>query len=233
MENFSILLGKKGNRGLLAARSLAGFLGLVTNFYAISHLPLANANIITKIGPFLVLFFSAYFLKEKVRKIQIVGFIISFASLFLIIKPTLDFDILPSAAALLSAVSAGIAYTLVRALGNRKENPSTIIFIFSLVSVVGAFPLMMANYVKPSFTELLILFSIGVFATFGQFGLTYAYKYSKASEVSIYTYSSIIFTTILGYLFFGEIPDTLTIIGATIIVLVAIKLYFVFKKETD
>ena len=42
------------------------------------YLPLANANIITKISPFVVLFFSAYFLKEKVRKIQIVGFVVEF-----------------------------------------------------------------------------------------------------------------------------------------------------------
>ena len=233
MDNFSVLLGKKGNRLMLIGRSLAGFLGLITNFYAISYLPLANANIITKISPFVVLFFSAYFLKEKVRKIQIVGFVVSFLSLILIIKPSLDFDILPSASALSSAIFAGIAYTLVRALGNRKEHPSTIIFIFSLVSVLGSFPLMMMNYVRPTFTEFLILLSIGVFATFGQFGLTYAYKYSKASEVSIYTYSSIIFTIILGYLFFGEIPDILTIVGGIIIILVAIKLYFVFKKSDD
>ena len=128
-------------------------------------------------------------------------------------------------------VCAGIAYTLVRVLGNRKENPSTIVFVFSLISVVGIFPFMMMNYVQPNFKELLILLSIGVFATFGQFGLTYAYKYSKASEVSIYNYSSIVFTVILGLLFFGEIPDILTILGGIIIIAVAIKLYFVFKEK--
>ena len=90
---------------------------------------------------------------------------------------------------------------------------------------------MMMNYVQPNFKELLILLSIGVFATFGQFGLTYAYKYSKASEVSIYNYSSIVFTVILGLLFFGEIPDILTILGGIIIIAVAIKLYFVFKEK--
>lgn len=233
MKNFSVLLGKKGNRLMLFVRALSGFLGLITNFYAISHLPLANANIITKMSPFIVLFFSAYFLKEKVRKIQVVGFIISFLSLFLIIKPTLNFNILPSLSALLSAFCAGVSYTLVRALGNRKENPSTIIFIFSLFSILGTFPLMITSYVQPTFFEFLVLLSIGIFATFGQFGLTYAYKYSKASEVSIYSYSSIIFTTILGYFFFLEMPDILTVIGGFMIVFVAIKLYFVFKNSDD
>ena len=231
MKSLSVLLGQKGNRLCLVGRSVAGLLGVITNFYAIAHLPLANANILNKLSPFVVLFLSAYFLKERLRKIQVAGFFISFIGVILIIKPTLDFNILPSVSALLSAVCAGIAYTLVRVLGNRKENPSTIVFVFSLISVVGIFPFMMMNYVQPNFKELLILLSIGVFATFGQFGLTYAYKYSKASEVSIYNYSSIVFTVILGLLFFGEIPDILTILGGIIIIAVAIKLYFVFKEK--
>lgn len=229
--DFKILLGKKGNRRYLLGRSIAGLLGVIANFYAISHLPLANANIINKLSPFVVLFFSAVFLKEKIRKIQIAGFIISFIGVILIVKPTFDFTIIPSIMALLSAIFAGMAYTFVRYLGNRNENPSTIVFVFSVISVIGMFPLMMMDFVMPNMRELLILLSIGVFASFGQFGLTYAYKFSKASEVSIYNYSSIIFTIILGFLFFGEIPDMLTIIGGIIIVLVAIKLYFVFKKE--
>ena len=231
MKSFGVLLGQKGNRRYLIGRSVAGLLGVVTNFYAIAHLPLANANILNKLSPFVVLFLSAYFLKEKLRKIQVAGFFISFFGVMLIIKPTLDFDILPSLSALASAVCAGTAYTFVRTLGNRKENPSTIVFVFSLISVLGIFPFMMADFVVPTFKEFLILLSIGVFATFGQFGLTYAYKYSKASEVSIYTYSSIIFTVILGFIFFGEIPDILTVIGGAIVIAVAVKLYYVFKEK--
>ena len=92
---------------------------------------------------------------------------------------------------------------------------------------------MMMDFVMPTFTQFLVLISIGVFASFGQFGLTYAYKYSKASEVSIYAYSSIIFTLILGILFFGEIPDLFEIIGGIIVIAVAIKLYFVFREEKE
>lgn len=229
--DISVLLGQKGNRIFLVGRSVFGLLGVITNFYAIAHLPLANANILNKLSPFVVLFLSAYFLREKLRKIQVAGFFISFFGVILIIKPTLDFNILPSLSALASAVFAGAAYTMVRHLGTKRENPNTIVFIFSLISVIGIFPFMMMNYVQPSFKELMILLSIGVFATFGQFGLTYAYKFSKASEVSIYTYSSIIFTVILGFIFFGEIPDLLTVIGGIIVTAVAVKLYFVFKEK--
>ncbi len=232
-KNFADLLGKKGNRKFLFLRAFTGLLGVIGNFYGITYLPLANANIITKLSPFIVLFFSAYFLKKKIRKIQVAGFFISFFGLILIIRPTLDFNILPSLGALTSAVCGGAAYTLVRHLGNRKENPNTIVFVFSMISVLGMFPLMMMDFVRPTFYQLLILISIGIFASFGQFGLTYAYKYSKASEVSIYSYSSIIFTLILGFMFFGEVPDLLEIIGGTIVVAVAVKLYFVFKEEKE
>lgn len=232
-KNFMDLLGKKGNRKFLLGRSIAGLLGVITNFYAIANLPLANANIITKLSPFVVLFFSAYYLKEKVRGIQVAGFFLSFFGLILIIRPTLDFNILPSLSAVASAVCGGAAYTLVRHLGNRKENPNTIVFVFSLISVLGMFPLMIMDFVVPTLTQLMILLSIGVFASFGQFGLTYAYKYSKASEVSIYAYSSIIFTLVLGFFFFNEVPDMYEVIGGLIVIAVAVKLYFVFKGEKE
>ena len=134
---------------------------------------------------------------------------------------------LPGLAGILSAASAGIAYTLLRYLKDR-ESPDTIIFYFSLISVVFTAPFALAEYVQPTFIQLGLLLATGVFASVGQFGITYAYKYAKATEVSIYNYSAIVFGIILGFIFFGEIPDTLSLLGGAIIIAVA---FYIFKHN--
>ncbi len=81
------------------------------------------------------------------------------------------------------------------------------------------------NFVKPTPVELLLLVGIGLTAAMGQFGLTYAYTYAPASEVSVYNYTIIVSGLIAGYILFGEIPDVFSFIGGTIIILTAIFLY--------
>ncbi len=124
-------------------------------------------------------------------------------------------------------IASGVAYTLLRYLKD-KESPDTIIFYFSLISVVFTAPFALAEYVQPTFIQLGLLLATGVFASVGQFGITYAYKYAKATEVSIYNYSAIVFGIILGFIFFGEIPDTLSLLGGAIIIAVA---FYIFKHN--
>ncbi len=170
---------------------------------------------------------SAGFLKEKIDNKQILSIIITFLGALLVIKPEFSLEMLPSLSGIMSAASAGIAYTLLRYLKD-KESPDTIIFYFSLISVVFTAPFALAEYVQPTFTQLGLLLATGVFASVGQFGITYAYKFAKATEVSIYNYSAIVFGIILGFIFFGEIPDTLSLLGGAIIIAVA---FYIFKHN--
>ena len=89
-------------------------------------------------------------------------------------------------------------------------------------------PLVLMDYVHPTPTQLFFLLATGVFAAVGQFGVTYAYKYSKATEVSIYTYSAIVFGIVLGFIFFDEIPDLLSLAGGALIIAVA---FYMFKHN--
>ncbi len=223
------ILERKENLKFLLARSLLGLLGVVLYFFAINNLYLADSSMLNKLSPFFVTFFAWLFLKEKLSKFQIIALIIAFFSALLIIKPKFDLTVLPAFAGFLSAMFAGAAYTLVRFLGSR-EKPATIVFFFSLVSVIVMFPLMMMNFEMPSFIQLLFLLGTGIFAAIGQFGLTLAYKYAKASEVAIYNYTNIIFSAIIGYFLWKEISDTWSIIGGVIVILTSVGV-FVYNKN--
>lgn len=221
------MFGRRENQLALLARSIFGLAGVVLNFYAIANLTLADSSMLGKLSPIFVTIMACIFLKEKIDNKQILSIIITFLGALLVIKPEFSLEMLPSLSGIMSAASAGIAYTLLRYLKD-KESPDTIIFYFSLISVVFTAPFALAEYVQPKFTQLGLLLATGVFASVGQFGITYAYKYAKATEVSIYNYSAIVFGIILGFIFFGEIPDTLSLLGGAIIIAVA---FYIFKHN--
>lgn len=221
------MFGRRENQLALLARSSFGLAGVVLNFYAIANLTLADSSMLGKLSPIFVTIMACIFLKEKIDSKQILSIIITFLGALLVIKPEFSLEMLPSLAGILSAAASGVAYTLLRYLKD-KESPDTIIFYFSLISVVFTAPFALAEYVQPTFIQLGLLLATGVFASVGQFGITYAYKFAKATEVSIYNYSAIVFGIILGFIFFGEIPDTLSLIGGAIIIAVA---FYIFKHN--
>ncbi|WP_294727184.1 DMT family transporter [uncultured Fusobacterium sp.] len=221
------MFGRRENQLALLARSSFGLEGVVLNFYAIANLTLADSSMLGKLSPIFVTIMACIFLKEKIDSKQILSIIITFLGALLVIKPEFSLEMLPSLAGILSAAASGVAYTLLRYLKD-KESPDTIIFYFSLISVVFTAPFALAEYVQPTFIQLGLLLATGVFASVGQFGITYAYKFAKATEVSIYNYSAIVFGIILGFIFFGEIPDTLSLLGGAIIIAVA---FYIFKHN--
>lgn len=218
--------GKKENQKFLLTRAILGFLGVVLNFYAITNLKLADSQILNRISPVWVSLFALLFLKERLTKTQMISIVVALFGSILVIKPEFSFGKLPAIAGFTSSITAGASYTIVRYLRSR-EKPMIIIFYFSLISLLLSFPLMLTNFVWPSAFELMVLLLTGIFAAFGQFGLTHAYKYAPASEVSIYTYTGIIFAVIIGFFMWREIPDLLTIFGGILIILSG---YIVYRR---
>ncbi len=226
------LWGRPENRKFLILRSLLGLSGVFLYFFAISNMNLADSSMLNKISPFFVTIFSFLFLREKIFKQQVLALIVVFAASLLIIKPEFKLSVLPALSGFLSAIFAGAAYTTVRFLGVRNEKPQVIVFYFSLISVIVVLPFFLMNLNLPDFGTLIRLFLIGTFAAGGQFGLTYAYKYAKASEVSIYNYTNILFAGIMGFLIWKEIPDNLSMAGSIIIIAASVYIFMYNRKKS-
>lgn len=108
----------------------------------------------------------------------------------------------------------------------------TIIMHFSTFCVLACIPFMIFDFVMPTFKELLLLLLIGVFGGFGQIALTYAYRLATAAEISIYNYSGIVFSIILGYVFLGEVLDVTSVIGCALVIIAALITYIFSGKKT-
>lgn len=222
----------KGALLFLFMRSIAGSIGVVGNFYAIDRLVLSDASILNKMSPFFSIVFSLLLLKEKIKLVPLLAIIGAFLGSMLIVKPGFDFaKMAPTLAGFLGGVGAGFAYACVRKLGNMKCNGKIIVLFFSAFSTLLILPFMITNYNPMTMKQFLLLCSTGVCAACGQFTITAAYYHAPAREISIYDYTQIIFSTTLGFVFFGMIPDMLSITGYTVIVSMAILNYVYNLKK--
>ncbi|WP_187370475.1 MULTISPECIES: DMT family transporter [Virgibacillus] len=210
------LFGRKENQKILLLRSSLGAIGIVLYFYAIDHLVLSDADMLNKLSPFLTIIFAAIFLKERTRVFQVVAIIIAFIGTLFIIKPEFSLDTVPYLAGFLSAVFAAGAYTVLRVLGS-KEQYYTVVFYFSFFTTMILLPFVILFYQTMSWQQWVYLLAAGVFATVGQFGITIAYKYAPAKEISIFFYSTVVYSALISIILFDQIPDILSIIGYVII----------------
>lgn len=207
------------NKKLLILRSTFGLLGVAAYFYSISKLPLANSAILNKLSPIFVLIFASLILGEKIKKLQIPALIISVFGIALVIKPGINTNFAVQIIGLSSAVFAGMAYTVVRKL-REYDSPETIVFYFCLLSSLAMLPFFVTEgFVMPTPRGWISAILLGIFATLAQLSLTKAYRHAPAGELSIYSYSNIIFSAIIGLILWNEIPDSLSIIGGILIIL--------------
>ncbi|WP_314549289.1 DMT family transporter [uncultured Gemella sp.] len=209
--------------GVLISRSVFGTIGLVFNFYAISHISLADSTIIQKLSPFVIIILSYIFFKEKMTRFQLTAIIIAFIGVGFIIKPTGNGLIsLGAFAALLGAFCSGVAYTCVRYLGTHNVSGEFIIFFFSSLSTLLLLPYLIFDYREMSIYQLSMLILAGASATIGQYGVTFAYRYAAAKNISVFDYSQVLFSGILGFIFFSELPDLQSLIGYIIVISIGI-----------
>ncbi|SHI45210.1 DMT family transporter [Pseudobutyrivibrio xylanivorans] len=213
----------KGNRLDVFMRCLFGTIGLISNFYAIDRLGIADANMLNKLSPFFAILLSIIILKEVPNRFDILTTIIAFIGALFIIRPTGSFTaVFPALIGLLGGFGAGTAYVFVRKVGKKGVKTPIIVFCFSLFSCIVTLPYLIFYYTPMSAKQLLFLILAGVSASLGQFSITNAYKYAPAKEISVFDYTQVIFAALLGIIFLGEVPEVLSIIGYAIIICVAI-----------
>ena len=206
------------NLPLLVVRSTAGTVGILCNFYAVDHLVLSNASILNKMSPFFVLIFSYLFLKETITVPQLLAILTAFGGSLFVVQPNFaNADLVPSLIGLLGGMGAGLAYSMVRVLGLRGERSTFIVFFFSAFSCLATLPALLFHYTPMTWKQLLMLLLAGASATAGQFGVTLAYKYAPSREVSVYDYSQVLFSALLGFLLFGDLPDHWSVLGYVLI----------------
>lgn len=214
-EGFHI---KKASWPGLLCRCVCGTTGLICNFYAIDRLNIADANILNKLSPFFAIITSYFILKEKADKVEWACVITAFTGALFVIKPSFQVEFFYALVGVIGGLGAGVAYTFVRKLGQQGERGPVIVMCFSLFSTLVTLPFFIGQYKPMTSKQLLFLLLAGISATGGQLSITKAYTKAPAKEISVFDYSQVIFAAMLGFIFLGQIPDWLSVIGYVIII---------------
>ena len=208
----------------LFGRSFFGFLGLITLFYASSHAAQGDVTVLNKLSPIFVTLLAAVFMKEKLSPIQIPALALSVIGAFIVFRPSFQSDPFPLVVALLSAITSGVAYTFLGYFKGKVDG-ITVIMHFSTFSVFGSLPFVISNFVMPDPRQFMLLMLISLFGSLGQVFITYAYRFAPASEISIYNYSGILFSIVLGAAILGEPVKSTSILGGALVAIASIMVY--------
>ena len=221
----------KGDLKFLFLRSICGTVGIVCNFYAIDHLVLSDANMLNKLSPFFTIIFSYFLLKERLTLFQGIAVVVAFMGALFIIKPTGNMTDPAALIGMLGGAGAGAAYSFVRVLGKRGVNGKLIVMFFSAFTCVFALPFLIGHFAPMKWWQVAAMIGAGFGGAGGQIFVTKAYFYAPAKEISVFVYSQIMFSALMGFLVLGQKPDMLSLCGYMIICTTAVCMYFYNKNR--
>ena len=231
---------KGGKPFLLFMRGFIGFVALLAFFYNITTIPLAEAITFTKTAPIFTAIFAFFLLKERLRLSAWIGVFIGFLGILFIIQPNIEID-KNDMLGVFSGVFAGLAYTSIREL-KKYYDTKIIVLSFMLTGSIGPlilmiisefysnsnFDFMFAEFIMPTPIMWIYIIILGILATASQFALTKAYSYTKAGIVGTISYSSIIFSLIIGLLMGDNLSNYYVLLGMCLVILSGI---IVTKKD--
>ncbi len=237
---FGFLVWRQGDGlSLMRTRRLGGhlFRGVIGNmsmmvlFLSIAWLPLADATALSFATPLFITILSIPLLGELVGWHRWGAVIIGFIGVIVMTDPSLDW-FRPGAGAgaamgVLNAFTGGLMMVTIRQLG-RTENPVTIVFYFAVIGCLLFGAMLPFVWVTPTGWAWLGLAAVGLFGSTFQLTLTHAYRHAPASSLAPFGYAAILWSTLLGYLLWGDLPGPRILAGAAIVI--SSGLYILYRE---
>ena len=210
--------------GLQLVRSLLLLITTVLFFTGISLIPLVDASAIMFMAPIMVTALSVPLLREPVGPHRWAGVVIAFAGALLIIRPGTG---VMQAGALLP-LGAALTYAFYQ-IATRKlshaDPPLTTLFYTASLSTVLTSAVVPFFWVAPDLQGWVIMVTVGILGGIGHFALIKAVTAAPPVAVAPFSYSSVIWATLFGFLVFGDLPDYWTVIGAAVIIASGLYIY--------
>jgi drug/metabolite transporter (DMT)-like permease len=205
------------NRKLLLLRGFFGTVALYTFFLTIQNMPLASAVTIQYLSPIFTTILAMFLLREKVKSVQWLFFLVSFAGVLFIKGFDTRISLFYLGVGIISAFFSALAYNMVRSL-KEKEEEIVVVLHFQIFGAVAGMVFSVFNWVMPSGKDLIYLLLSGVFTHLGQLNLTRSLHREAVASVSILNYTGLIYALAFGFLFFGETFSLQALVGICLVV---------------
>ncbi|HBV4278044.1 TPA: DMT family transporter, partial [Klebsiella pneumoniae] len=215
-------------------RGFSGTGGMYFNYLALVSISLADATALSYAAPLFTVIMAALLLKERVRFSRWLGVIVGFSGILFMLSASLTASgSLFAGGHLQSGMALGVAFALLAALCtatsniqirflNGIEKPGAIVFYFSLMTTLIGLATSLFGWVRPTPSQLLLLVGCGFFGGMAQILVTLSLRFTDASLLAPFDYTTLVWSMVIGYLFLNSLPGSSTLIGAGIVALAGI-----------
>jgi len=209
---------------VVRALCLAG--STITNFIAIQHLQLAETVSIGFAAPLAIAALAGPLLGEWIDARRWIAILVGFAGVIVVASPDPG-NLNPYVLMSLGAMAFNTAYTLITRKLSGVDDPRVMVLMANIVPIVIFLPAMPWVWQAPdSLAIWALLASIGLGATIGHIFLVRAYALGEAPIVAPFTYSQLLWMTLIGYFLFDDVPALHTLAGAGVVVVSGIYLLY-------
>ena len=209
------------------ARAVIGGFAMLCGFYALANMELADVTALGFTTPLFATVLAVFFLKESVRWRRWTAIAVGFAGVLLMVRPGASAFEPVALIALLCALLIAIALILVKKVP-QSDSQVAMLFYFCVCALVISAPLALSVWTDPSPLQWAKMAAIGCIGIGAQYFLIRAFQVADASFVAPFDYSRLLFAAALGFLLFGELPDSWSVAGALII---AVSTFYIARRE--
>ncbi len=209
-------------------RSVIGLTAMSLMFWSFHLLPLGTAIAFNFTSPLFLTALSVPLLGERVGLFRWMAVAVGFGGTLIMLRPTGDVFEMGTLVALGAAVCQSLAMVTIRQL-SRTEPPTTIVFYFTLITTLLCALAQPFVWVTPRGWDWLLLAGCGLTGGVAQLFMTRAYAMAPAAVVAPFNYAALLFALLFGWMFWDEIPDAWTLVGAAV---VAASGLYILHRET-
>ena len=203
--------------GLHVFRSLAGSVCQLLFFFAVQKMPLMDSVLLSNAAPLFIPLIVWVWLKKSVQPAVWGSLLIGLVGICLIIRPGPEMFSNPAAlVALAAAVFSALALVSTNLL-SETEPPLRILFYNFGVSTLVLLPICAFVWKTPVAMDWLYLLGVGGFYAATQYLIILAYQHASAAEISPFNYTVVVFSGLLGWIFFHDVPDWISVLGTLLI----------------
>jgi drug/metabolite transporter (DMT)-like permease len=211
---FALRTERRGLHLLRGAALLGSSLFFISG---LRYLPIAEASATGFVSPLFVTALSIIFLGEKVGLRRWIATALGLLGVIIILRPGTGAFHPAAFFPLVSALAWACTLIMTRMLSGSERAVTTMTYS-SIAGVCILSTLVPFVWVAPTWHDILFGVFIGVASTAGQWIVVLAFRYADASVLAPFSYTQLLWVSILGFLVFGEVPDIWTITGAAFIV---------------
>ena len=204
----------------LTLRAIYGIISMYLTFWCASAMDIGDATALFNLAPTFTMIYAHFAMGERFDRKQGLLVVLAFVGGLFVVKPSFhNVNLVPALAAVLCGMIGGLAHAYVRKLNayNKVEGNAVILYNYTFSAIVELL-LCLRVFVIPAPGQLVWLLAAGGFCFLTQVCMNRAFSIASASEVSVYKYTQIIISSIIGMVVFAEFPDVLSVAGYVIII---------------